>query len=64
MEPSPPWEANSRGDTQECPDMLWNPKAHYRVHKSLTNSINPEPHHSIPYRHILSKMHSNIVLHL
>jgi hypothetical protein len=58
-----PWRAVNCAATQEIPSILWNPKIHYSVHKSLplvhilsqTDSV-----HTIPS--YLSKIHFNIVL--
>jgi hypothetical protein len=48
---SPSWEAINCAATQELPSILWNPKVHYRVHKSpaLVSILNEiDPIHTIP----------------
>jgi hypothetical protein len=62
MELSPSWDPANCAATQEIPSVLWNPKVHYRVHKSpplvpTQNQINPI--RTIPP--YLSKIHLNIV---
>jgi hypothetical protein len=59
MKLSPSWETANCAATQELPNILWNPKIHYRVHKpfhwslSSARSILSTPSHPISLRSIL-----------
>jgi hypothetical protein len=53
MEQSPAWEANRSLASQEIPRLLWNPKVHYHIHKSLPCPY-PQPDQSSPYLHPIS----------
>jgi hypothetical protein len=63
MDKSPTWEADSHSASQEIPRLLWNPKVHYRVHKSqqlvpVLCEMHPV-HNFSPY---VLQIYSNIIL--
>jgi hypothetical protein len=63
MEQIPSSEDNSCSSTEGIPLVLWNPKVHYRVHKSPT--LGPVPHQMNPVNTLTTdflKTHLNIIL--
>ena len=62
MDQSSSWEANRFSASQEIPSILWNPKVHYRIHKSPSRVRIPShnnPVHAFP-SHFL-KIYFNII---
>jgi hypothetical protein len=62
MKPAPSWEAARSSALQEFPNILWNPKVHYRVHMSqllIPILSNIYPTHTTPS--YISKIHFNII---
>jgi hypothetical protein len=63
MQHSPSWKANRFSASQEIPQILWNPKVHYLIHKcppNVPNLSHLDPIHS-PTSYFL-KIHLNINL--
>jgi hypothetical protein len=62
MELSPSSDAASCAAIQKFPQILWNLKFHYRIHKiSPPTGPYPEPDQSSSYHTVLFQIHWNII---
>jgi hypothetical protein len=62
MELSPSWQANSSSDIYRIPNILWNPKVHYPIHKSPPLDSGESQIYPIQSSAYPPRIHFNIIL--